>query len=126
VLVALLAAAAAVVPASGTYTGRTSEHEPVRLVVRAGVVVRADATVANYRCEPEGEIGGRRVVRAVAAPFSGGRFRFDAGPMPEFLKMTGRAGPKRTITGRLRVHGTIGTGDPCTSRTVRYSVTLKR
>lgn len=121
----LVAAAAATSPVAGTYTGTTSEHEPVRLVVKGGFVVRATASVDTYRCDPHGDLGGQTVERAVRVRFRGGAFRFDAGPMPQYLKMTGAVSGKHTIRGRLRVHGTIGTGDPCTSRAVRYTVTRR-
>ncbi len=80
----LLAATAASAPAAGTYVGTTTEHEPVRVVVRAGHVVRATVTVATYRCDPQGDLGGRTVTKEPDAPFRSRAFRFDAGPGPTY------------------------------------------
>jgi hypothetical protein len=118
----LVAAAAATAPASGTYTGTTTEHLPVKIVVRGGHVVRASARTGTYTCDPHGELGGNRITVDTDADATGGTFRFDAGREVLSLKMTGTVVTRTRIKGRLRIHGTIGTGDPCTSRAVRFTV----
>ncbi len=106
---------------SRTYRGKTSEGGAVRIVVADGHVQLATVIVGRYVCKPEGSIGPMSVQVHPAAPITAGRFAFDAGSMPESLAMRATFGAHRTVRGTLRAHGTIGTGDPCSSPTFRFT-----
>ncbi len=108
--------------ADGAHAAHTSERRTVTLVVRGGRVVSAAATVARYRCRGFGDLGPLRVVVAADAPISpGGRVALRAGPPSERLALRARWRPGGALTGVLQVRGTIGTGEPCISRRVRFS-----
>lgn len=117
---ALLALAAG--GGDGTYSGRTEEGGKVAVVVEDGRVVRLKTTLRVYVCDPEGDIAPVRVVVRPAAPLTGrGRFAFTAGPVSERLTARGRLAGVRGMHGTLRLRGTIGTGDPCSSPPVAFT-----
>ena len=107
-----------------TLRGRTSEGAPMALTVRGGRIVRVRVTLRRYVCVPEGDIA----PLAVDDPASGrigaaGRFGFTTGPLSERLRLDGRIAPGgRAARGSLQLRGTIGTGDPCRSRRVTFSL----
>jgi hypothetical protein len=107
-----------------TLRGRTSEGAAMALTVRGGRIVRVRVTLGRYVCVPEGDIA----PLAVDDPASGrigaaGRFGFTTGPLSERLRLDGRlATGGRAARGSLQVRGTIGTGDPCRSRRVTFSL----
>ena len=122
-LAAALATAAALVPVpDGAYRG-----DAVTLVVRDHRIARVHATVRRYVCDPFGDVG-PLLIRV--APDAGiardGRVRFTAGPPSERLTLTARFARGGRATGRLRVRGTIGTGDPCASPWRRFVVDSER
>ncbi|HEY8583725.1 MAG TPA: hypothetical protein VIL49_12285 [Capillimicrobium sp.] len=122
-LAAALAALAltAPAPADGLYRG-----DGVALTVRDGAVVRVRARVPEMLCDPFGDIGPLRIVDAPAAPVGGdGRVRFTVGPPSERLTLAARFGREGRARGRLRVRGTIGTGDPCRSPRQRFVLGLQ-
>ena len=107
-----------------TLRGRTSEGAAMALTVRDGRIVRVRVTLQRYVCVPEGDIA----PLAVDDPASGrvgraGGFGFTTGPFSERLRIDGRiGGAGRRARGSLIVRGTIGTGDPCRSRRVTFSL----
>ena len=116
------ATAATPPPAPALYAGRTAERAPLRLRVRGGRVARVVVVVRRYACDPYGDIGPLRVdARPGARLGRGGRVAFAAGVPSERLRVIATLGPRRAA-GRLRVRGTIGTGDPCASGWVRFAV----
>ena len=118
-MLAALAVAASVAPVGdGAYRARD-----LTLVVRDRRVVRVDATVRRFVCDPFGDIGPIRVrERPDAAIDRGGRLRFTVGPPSERLTVRARFGGHGRARGALRLRGTIGTGDPCASPTRRFVV----
>ncbi|HEU4657081.1 MAG TPA: hypothetical protein VFR97_06130 [Capillimicrobium sp.] len=111
---ALLAAAAPV--QDGDYRG-----ERVTLTVRDRHVVRARVTVRRFACATFGDVGPLRIVAAPHAPIAhDGRVAFTVGPPSERLALRARFARGGTARGRLRVRGTIATGDPCRSPRVRF------
>lgn len=119
-LVAALALALAVgPPADGAYRG-----EGVALLVRDGAVIRVRATVRRMVCDPFGDIGPLRIAASVrdATIAPDGRVAFTVGPPSERLTLRARFDGRGRARGRLRVRGTIGTGDPCRSPRVRFVV----
>jgi hypothetical protein len=109
-------------PPPVVYAGRTAEGRALRLEIRGRRVARLTATLRRYRCATFGDIGPLRVDVRPGAPLGRGRtFAFTAGPPSERLAARGTAGARRA-SGRLRVVGTIATGDPCRSRWVRFRV----
>lgn len=117
--VALAAVALAAPPADGAYRG-----DRVALVVSDGAVTAVRATVRHMVCDPFGDIGPLRIVAPVATAAIGddGRVAFTVGPPSERLTVRARFGADRRARGRLRVRGTIGTGDPCRSPARRFVV----
>jgi hypothetical protein len=115
---ALIAAAAALAPA---YAGRTDEGRRVAVATSGRRVTRVVGTVVDYECERFGRIGPLRVsVRARARPDRRGRFSFVAGERAERVGVAGTFQANGTITGRVRVSGTIATGERCVSPIVRF------
>jgi hypothetical protein len=122
VLALALLALAAAPGGDGTYVGRTAEGGKVSVVVEDGRVTRLKATMRVYVCDPEGDIGPVRVRVRPAAPLTArGVFAFVAGPVSERLTATGRLAGLRGMHGTLRLRGTIGTGDPCSSPPVKFT-----
>jgi hypothetical protein len=92
------------------------------VTVAGGDVVRVRAGVARYRCETFGDLGPVVVDRRGRARVSSARrFTFAAGPAAERLTVTGRlARGRRSVSGTLRLRGTIATGQACASRPIRF------
>lgn len=117
-LVAALAAAALVPVSDGAHRGHG-----VTLVVRDRHVVRVDTRLRRFVCDPFGDVGPVRVTVRPDAPIArDGRVRFTAGPPSERLTLRARFRPGGRAGGRLRLRGTIGTGDPCASPLRRFVV----
>ena len=117
-----LAAGAGAPSTDGAYSGRTTEGGKVTVVVEGGRVARVKATVRVYVCDPEGDIGPVRVVVRPDAPLTATRtFAFTAGPRSERLTLAGRLAGVRGMHGKLRLRGTIGTGDPCSSPPIAFT-----
>ena len=123
VVLALSPATAAHAPTAIVYRGATRAGGLVKVRVAGGTVVRAEATVARYACRLTGDIGPLRVVVRPGAKVRAGRLAFTAGPPSERLTLRARLRHGR-LHGRLRVRGTIATGDPCASRTERFGAGL--
>lgn len=104
--------------------GRTSDGAPMSLTLRGGRIVAVRVTVRRYVCDPEGDIGPLAIASAVATrPGPARRFGFVAGPGSQRLRVDGRfAADARLARGSLRLRGTIGTGDPCSSPRVTFRV----
>jgi hypothetical protein len=119
----LLAAALAIASATTQeerVVSRTSEGRRVVLTLRAGAVVHVRAGLQHYRCETFGDIGPVVVAhRGRARVAADGSFRFIAGEPAQRVVITGRLAGRRA-TGRLRLHGTIATGQRCSSATLRF------
>jgi hypothetical protein len=117
-----LAAGAGAPSTDGTYAGRTSEGGKLTVVVEGGRVARVKATVRVYVCDPEGDLGPIRVTVRPDAPLTPRRtFAFTAGPPSERLTVGGRLAGVRGMHGTLRLRGTIGTGDPCSSPPIAFT-----
>jgi hypothetical protein len=105
------------------YTGHTTEDRRIVVDVRGRAVVAVRAGIGRYRCDTFGDVG-PLVVRATGRAAIGrdGRFRFTAGEPAQRITVAGtlrRA--TRRITGTVRVHGSIATGQRCASATLRFS-----
>lgn len=107
-----------------TLRGRTSEGAPMALTVRGGRIVRVRVTLRRYVCIPEGDIAPIAVDDPAAARIgASGRFGFTTGPTSERLRLDGRVTRGgRAARGSLTLRGTIGTGDPCRSARVTFSL----
>jgi hypothetical protein len=117
-------AAAILSLAPGIYTGKTTEQESVRIEIRGDRIVAARASVSSVQCEDFGGIGGATLSVKPDAKIKRGSFRFQSKKGTRTLKMTGSADSRTKLHGRLRIYGTIATGQNCTSAQLRY--TLKR
>lgn len=116
------AALAVSAPAAGTYRGSTAEGRAITLTVAQGRVARVDVAVVDYACDLEGDIGPLAVrVRPGARIGSSGRFGGSAGPFSERLRIDGRFGRRARVRGSLRLRGTVGTGEPCSSPRISFS-----
>jgi hypothetical protein len=126
-MIGLLLVAAALAPTPApSYTGRTTEDRRVTLTVRDGRVTRVRTTVAVYRCARFGDIGPLAISLAARARVDRrGRFAFVTGERAERVAIAGRLRGRDVVTGRIRVSGTIGTGERCSSRTVRFRATAR-
>lgn len=107
-----------------TLRGRTSQGAAMALTLRGARIVRVRVTLRRYVCVPEGDIAPLEVTVAPDARLgAGGSFGFTAGPPSERLRVDGRVGAiSRIARGSLRLRGTIGTGDPCRSPRVTFSL----
>ena len=106
------------------FGGRTDEGRPLRVETDGARVTRVKGSVRVYGCDEFGDVGPVAFdVGARARTDRGGRFSFVAGERAERVGVAGyvREGGK-LITGRVRVAGTIATGQRCTSDTVRFSL----
>jgi hypothetical protein len=105
------------------YTGHTSEARRIVVEVRGRAVVGVRAGIDRYPCATFGDVGPLVVrERGRAAIGAGGRFHFTAGEPAQRITVTGTL-RRRThrITGTVRVHGSIATGQRCASATLRFS-----
>ena len=120
-IAAALITAAALAP---SYTARTDESRRLTIAVRGARVTRVTTTVVRYECASFGDVGPLRVrvtpPRDAARVGRRGRFSFVTGTRAERVGVAGTLGPSGDVTGRLRVSGTIATGEPCASRVVRF------
>jgi hypothetical protein len=109
--------AAALAPA---YSGRTDEQRPLRVDVANGRVTRVKGSVLAYECERFGDVGPVRFdVRVRARVDRRGRFSFVTGNRVERVGVAGRVSGTG-VTGRVRVSGTIATGQRCESPVVKF------
>ena len=120
-LIAGAIAAAPAAPADGTYAGHTTEGHKIRVVVAHGEVSRTMVSITHYVCDPHGIVGPVLVRVRPHAAITRRTVRFEAADAPLFLRMRATFGARRTLTGTVKAHGTIGTGDPCTSPSIRFS-----
>ncbi len=128
VLLASLAVAGAhAAPAlDGRYRGAAPGAPAIVARVTHGRVAAFSVTVRSYRCELGGDIGPLRVrVEPAAAVGRDGRVAFVRGPRVERLRVQGRM-VRGVLRGRLRVFGTIATGQPCTSDRIAFAVRRAR
>lgn len=116
-------APAAGAPRGGAYAGRLADGQPIALTVRSGRISGYRLAVRRYDCELFGDIGPLRVRSddVGAAIGSRGGFGFTRGPRSERVRLDGRFGRHGIVRGRVRITGTIATGDRCASRKVRFS-----
>ena len=109
--------AAALAPA---YSGRTDERRPLRVDVANGRVTRVKGSVRAYECQAFGDVGPVRFdVRVRARVDSRGRFSFVTGNRSERVGVSGRL-HGTSATGRVRLTGTIATGQRCESPAIRF------
>jgi hypothetical protein len=95
------------------YAGQTTEHRRIVLDVRGRAVIGVRVGITRYPCAAFGDVGPIVVrERGRAAIDRDGRFRLIAG---ELRRRTHR------ISGTVRVHGSIATGQRCASGTLRFS-----
>ncbi|MDX6686085.1 MAG: hypothetical protein QOF86_2213 [Baekduia sp.] len=104
------------------YSGQTAEHRRVVVEIRRDALVRVRATLQHYSCATFGEIGPLSLTAPGRARIArDGSFRFVAGPAAQRLTVLGHRRAGGRVTGTLRVHGTIATGQRCASLTVRFT-----
>jgi hypothetical protein len=105
------------------YSGHTTEHRRVVLDVRGRVIVAVRVGIGRYPCETFGDVGPLVVRERLRARIGrDGRFRVTAGEAAQRITLRGvRRATTRTITGTLRVHGSIATGQRCSSATLRFT-----
>jgi hypothetical protein len=105
------------------YVGQTTEDRWIVVEVRGRVVRGVRVGITRYRCADFGDIG-PFIVRERGRAVIGrdGRFRFAAGEPAQRVTITGvlRRRTQR-ITGTIRVHGSIATGQRCASATLRFT-----
>ena len=104
------------------FTGQTDEGERVQVTVsRSGVVTRVVGSVRAYECDDFGDVGPARFdVRPRARVDGRGRFSFVAGDRAERVGVAGRVRAGGRLTGRVRMSGTIATGQRCASPMLRF------
>jgi hypothetical protein len=113
-VIELVLAAAALAPAY------TDEGRRVTIHVSKNRVTRVRGTVVNYTCDQFGNVGPVRFdVRVRARIDRRGRFSFVTGNRAERIGIAGYV-KRRKAHGRIRMSGTIGTGERCRSATIRY------
>jgi predicted dienelactone hydrolase len=115
-------------PADGRYRARDAAGHRLTLRVRDRRVVRVDVAVGTYRCATFGEVGPLAVtVRPTAAVVSAsGLARFTSGPPSERLRVRARLLPGGRASAVVRLRGTIATGDPCASPSIRFAPASRR
>jgi hypothetical protein len=125
VIVEALVAAAAVGP---VYRGRTEEERPLKVFAFSGIVDGVKGSVRVYDCADFGDVGPVRFDIPTHAPIDRrGRFSFVVGERSERVGVAGyvrRGGA--VVTGRVRVSGTIATGQRCASPIVRFRLNRER
>jgi len=113
---------AALAAAALVLGGHTDEQRPLRIDVANGRVTRVKGSVLDYECEQFGPVGPVRFyVRVRARVDRHGRFSFVTGDRVERIGVAGRI-RGTTATGRVRMAGTIATGQRCESPVVRFHV----
>lgn len=114
-------AALLVAAALPSYAALTDEGRRLSIAVRDGRVTRIKTTIERYECKAFGDVGPLRIsVTPRARVARGGRFSVVTGPGNERVGIAGTLHGDGTATGRVRVSGTIGTGERCASRTIRF------
>lgn len=105
------------------YTGHTTEHRRVVVDVSGRSVVAVRVGVLRYRCETFGDVGPMVVREAGRARIGAdGRFVFRAGETAQRVTVRGVLRRKTgSVTGTVRVVGSIATGQRCASGTVRFT-----
>jgi hypothetical protein len=117
---AVLALAAAL---AASYAGTTDEGRQIAVHSQRAAVTRVATTIVRYECARFGDIGPLRVKATPATPARvdrTGRFAFVTGSRAERIGVAGRLRAGGTMTGRIRVSGTIATGERCASKTVHF------
>ena len=110
----------AALAAALAFAGRTDEGRPLRVTVDGARVTRVKGSVVNYECEQFGDIGPVRFdVHVRERVDSRGRFSFVTGDRVERVGVSGHV-RGTTITGRVRMAGTIATGSRCASPVIRF------
>ena len=110
--------AAALAPA---YHGRTAEDRPLRINVSGRRVTRVKGSVLAYECAEFGDVGPVAFDRRVDIPIRrrDGRFSLVVGDRAERIGVAGVIRGDH-LTGRVRMSGTIATGQRCASPIVRF------
>jgi len=111
-------------PASpdGRYRGAAQGAPSIVARVQGRRVAAFSVTVRNYRCELGGDVGPLTArVEPAAAVGAGGRVAFMSGERAERVRVDARIS-RGVMRGRLRVLGTIATGQPCRSARVTFAV----
>jgi hypothetical protein len=114
--------AAALMATTAVFGGHTTEARPLQVEVARGRVTRVKGSVLNYTCDSFGDVGPVRFdLRVRTRVDSRGRFSFVTGDRVERVGVAGhvRSGDG-AATGRVRVSGTIATGQRCASPVVRF------
>jgi hypothetical protein len=106
----------------GRYVAVTGEGRRVTLIVRRRAVVRVRTSVRRYRCDVFGDIGPAHVDERGRAPIGpAGAFRIAWGDPAQRLTIHGTMDRRGRARGRLRVRGTIATGQRCASVALRFA-----
>ena len=115
----LLATAAALAPA---YSATTDESRRLTIAVGAGRVTRVTTTVVRYECDQFGDVGPLRIRVTPRGARVGRdrRFSFVTGTSAERVGVAGTLHRDGRATGRIRVSGTIATGQRCASPIIRF------
>jgi hypothetical protein len=117
---AIVALAAAL---ASTYSGATDEGRSIKIALDQGRVTHVATTITRYDCARFGDIGPLRVKATPATPARvdrRGRFAFVSGDRAERIGVAGRIRASGIMTGRIRVSGTIATGERCASRSLLF------
>ena len=110
----------AALAAALVFGGRTEEGQPLHVTVDRTRVTRVKGSVVDYECERFGGVGPVEFdVRVRARVDRHGRFSFVSGDRAERIGVAGRVRGSR-ITGRVRMTGTIATGQRCESPAIRF------
>jgi len=111
-------------PASpdGRYRGSAPGAPSIVARVERRRVAAFSVTVRNYRCDLGGDVGPLAVRVEPDAPVGGdGRIAFTTGPRVERVRVDARIS-RGVLRGRLRVLGTIATGQPCRSPRITFAL----
>jgi hypothetical protein len=108
--------------------GRTEEGRPLRVEADGARVTRVKGSVLAYECADFGDVGPVRFdVRVRARVDRRGRFSVVVGERAERVGVAGYLRDRgRLVTGRVRMTGTIATGQRCESETVRFRLRRAR
>jgi hypothetical protein len=120
-MIAAIVALAAALAAS--YAGTTDEGRQIAVQGQRAAVTRVATTVVRYECARFGDVGPLRVnatPATLARVDRRGRFAFVTGSRAERIGVAGQLHAGGAMTGRIRVSGTIATGERCASKTVRF------
>ena len=117
-MIELALAAAALAPA---YLARTEENRRLTITVRNHRVTRVRGTIADYECDDFGDIGPMRFDVKVKARINkrNNRFSFVHGDRAQRVGVAGYV-KRYGAHGRIRMAGTIATGQRCESGVLRW------